>query len=140
MPDGEVITLNRMFQELEVLKSWSATAATKGEIAHHDRRLAFIDVQLAGTNERLSKLIATAASNTDDGVAASGDGVTGAMAAPSVEPAGETPPPLMTASRGAVNGGKCHCVHLDLLTVRVQALEAARNNPAPGEARQLFMP
>jgi len=128
MPNEEVVTLNKMHQELEVLKTWSTTAATKDQIAHHERCLTFINAQLAGTNERLSELAAT-----------HGDGVTGAMAAPSVEPAGETPPPLMTASRGAVNGGKCHCVHLDLLTVRVQALEAART-AAAAAARQPFMP
>ena len=128
MPNEEVVTLNKMHQELEVLKTWSTTAATKDQIAHHERCLTFINAQLAGTNERLSEFAAT-----------HGDGVTGAMAAPSVEPAGETPPPLMNASRGAVNGGKCHCVHLDLLTVRVQALEAART-AAAAAARQPFMP
>jgi len=52
MPESEVYTLNSMYQELGVLKTWSATAATTSELAHHERCLYFINVQLAGTNER----------------------------------------------------------------------------------------
>ena len=53
---SEVITLNSMFRELLALKAWSATAATKDEVGHHERRINFIDIQISGTNEKLNAL------------------------------------------------------------------------------------
>ena len=54
MPESEVLTLNTMFKELETLKPWTATAATNAEVAHRERRINFIDIQLSGTNDRLN--------------------------------------------------------------------------------------
>jgi hypothetical protein len=146
MPQSEIITLNGMHRELEVLKGLSANTATKAEVAHLERRANFTDVQLAGTNERMTII---AAQITLEAVgASSGAGKieeVPAIGATDVDPA-SAPHGSMTATGGTAGKIPCcgsgveHATLIRLLTVRVQSLEATRAAAAAGDDRQPFMP
>ena len=64
MPESEILTLTGMHRELEILKGMSANTATNAEVAHLERRANFTDIQLAGTNERMTVITTQIGSGT----------------------------------------------------------------------------
>ena len=115
-----------MFNELETLKTWGATVATKAEASHLDRRLNFVDIQISGTNEKLNA-IETKVDRVSAGGGPSGD--TNATGGSTCNAGGAT-------GKAPCSGiGMEHANLIKLLASRVSTLEASRatwDNPYGG--------